>query len=55
MFTNGDRDGWVPRGRRHAVVLKPVVERLDELDDLREVQREMQAQLQVGVGVCARG
>lgn len=50
MFANGERDGWISRGRRCAVVLKPAAERIDELADLREVQREVASQLQVCAG-----
>jgi hypothetical protein len=51
VFVNTDRDGWLHRGKRHAVVMKPSVERLDELEDLKEVQGMMSAQMTVGEGV----
>lgn len=53
VFTNCDRDGWLSRGRRHAVVMKPLVERIDELQDLKEVQGILQTQMLVGT--CGKG
>lgn len=42
---NLERDGWLKKGKRHALVLKPRVERIDEGEDLVLVLREAQAQL----------
>ena len=42
MFLNSDREGWVKAGKKHSVVLKPKVERVDESEDLMLVQRELQ-------------
>lgn len=49
VFVNTDRDGWLHRGKRHAVVMKPSVERIDELEDLKEVRGMMQSQMTVGM------
>lgn len=52
VFNNaGNRDGWLKPGKRHGVVLKPSVERVDESEDLRLVQQE----LQVGAGGGGQG
>lgn len=42
---NLEREGWLKKGKRHALVLKPRVERIDEGEDLVLVLREAQAQL----------
>ncbi|MEW5300911.1 MAG: hypothetical protein WDW36_003804 [Sanguina aurantia] len=45
VFVNLEREGWLRKGKRHALVLKPRVERIDEGEDLVLVLREAQAQL----------
>ncbi|GAX73665.1 hypothetical protein CEUSTIGMA_g1116.t1 [Chlamydomonas eustigma] len=45
VFLNSDRDGWIKAGRKNCVVLKPIKERMDESEDLKLVQEELQAQL----------
>jgi len=46
VFINSDRDGWIPKGKRNSVVLKPSIQKIDDSDDLMLVKREIEAQLQ---------
>lgn len=45
MFANVARDGWIKKGAKHCVVLKPTVHRMDESEDLLEVINEYESQL----------
>ena len=42
MFLNTEREGWLPKGRRNSIVLKPTVQRIDDSEDLELVRGEMQ-------------
>jgi hypothetical protein len=42
VFLNSNRDGWIKASRKHCVVLKPIKEKVDESDDLKLVQGELQ-------------
>ena len=42
IFLNIQRESWVKAGKKHSVVLKPMVERIDETEDLMLVQKELQ-------------
>ena len=44
-FRNPDPDCVLRKGRRHCLVLKPAVSRIDESEDLAEVAREYETQL----------
>lgn len=53
VFNNaGNREGWLKPGKRHGVVLKPSVERVDESEDLRLVQQELQVWGGAGRGLA---
>ncbi len=48
VFANPEKDGWLPAGKRHALVLKPQYEKLNPLQDLRLVQQQVEDDLKVG-------
>ncbi len=42
VFLNSEDGGWIKAGKRHCVVLRPRVERVDESEDLLMVQAELE-------------
>jgi hypothetical protein len=47
IFANPSGDGWLKKGPKHCVVLKPTVHRIDESEDLLEVINEYENQLRL--------
>lgn len=48
-FYNSERGGWITRGRKHAVVLRPAADRLGEAEELLQVRRRVLAALLPGL------
>lgn len=51
LFANTDGEGWIPKGKQNVVIMKPMTIRIDDSEELQEVRKEYEVQLQQNINL----